>query len=58
MKKEKDAMLEEIATVEREIEQLNADKEQRSRQMEERMSVMKEAGRELEKSADVCSMVA
>jgi hypothetical protein len=58
MKKEKDAMLEEIATVEREIEQLNADKEERSRQMEERMSVMKEAGRELEKSADVCSMVA
>jgi hypothetical protein len=58
MKKEKEAMLEEIATVELEIEQLNADKEERSRQMEERMSVMKEAGRELEKSADVCSMVA
>jgi hypothetical protein len=58
MKKEKDAMVEEIAIVEREIEQLNADKEKRSLQMEERMSVMKEAGRELEKSADVCSMVA
>jgi preprotein translocase subunit SecD len=58
MKKEKDAMLEEIATVEREIEQLNAKKEERSRQMEERMSVMKTAGRELEKSADFCSMVA
>lgn len=58
MKKEKDAMLEEIATVEREIEQLNAEKEERSMQMQERLLIMKEAGRELEKSADVCSMVA
>jgi hypothetical protein len=58
MKEERDAMVEEIASVEREIEQLNAQKEERSQQMKARFSCTKEASRELEKSADVGSMIA
>lgn len=57
MLEEKEAMMREIEQVERQVEQLEADKELRSSKVHSQLKVVDQAGKELEKSADVCSTI-
>jgi len=57
MTQDRDALQQDIASIQGEIQLLCQEKEQQSQQMNARLSTMKEAGKELEKAADVCSMM-
>lgn len=54
---EKQAMLDELSGVEQEIEQLEAQKGEMSKNVNSQIQAMEYAGKELEKSADICSTV-
>jgi len=57
MQQEREVLLNEITQTEKEIQEIKDRQQEQSQAMESRLTKIQQVGQELEKSADVCSMV-